>query len=42
MPVTTHSAVGIYDLERHFLDLDDLTPSLVGHALAAMRRRCGA
>jgi UDPglucose--hexose-1-phosphate uridylyltransferase len=32
----THSAVGIYDPERHFLDLDELTPSLVADALAAM------
>jgi UDPglucose--hexose-1-phosphate uridylyltransferase len=34
----THSAVGIYESERHFLDLDDLTPSLVGDALIAMVR----
>ncbi len=38
----THSAVGIYDPERHFLDLDDLTPSLVGDALAAMVRHVQA
>ena len=34
----THSAVGIYDPERHFLDLDELTPSIVGDALVAMVR----
>ena len=34
----THSAVGIYDPSRHFLDLDDLTPSLVGDALTVMVR----
>ena len=38
----THSAVGIYDPGRHFLDLDDLTPSLVGDALAAMVRHAQA
>lgn len=32
----THSAVGIYDSDRHFLDLDELTPGVVGDALAAM------
>jgi UDPglucose--hexose-1-phosphate uridylyltransferase len=34
----TYSAVGIYDPARHFLDLDELTPSLVGDALTAMMR----
>jgi len=38
----THSAVGIYDPGRHFLDLDDLTPSLVADALAAMVRHAQA
>ena len=38
MAYATHSAVGIYDPSRHFLDLDDLTPSLVGDALAVMVR----
>jgi galactose-1-phosphate uridylyltransferase len=38
----THSAVGIYDPDRHFLDLDELTPSLVGDALAAMVRHARA
>jgi len=36
MAYATYSAVGIYDPDRHFLDLDELTPSLVGDALAAM------
>ncbi len=36
MAYATHSAVGIYDPGRHFLDLDELTPALVGDALAAM------
>jgi UDPglucose--hexose-1-phosphate uridylyltransferase len=38
----THSAVGIYDPGRHFLDLDELTPSLVGDALTAMIRHARA
>lgn len=38
----THSAVGIYDPGRHFLDLDHLTPSLVGDALAVMIRHAHA
>ena len=38
MAYATHSAVGIYDPARHFLDLDDLTPSLVGDALTVMVR----
>jgi UDPglucose--hexose-1-phosphate uridylyltransferase len=38
----THSAVGIYDPGRHFLDLDELTPALVGDALAAMVRHARA
>ncbi len=42
MAYATHSAVGIYDPGRHFLDLDDLTPSLVGDALAAMVRHARA
>jgi galactose-1-phosphate uridylyltransferase len=32
----THSAVGIYDSERHFLDLDELTAPIVGDAIGAM------
>ena len=38
----THSAVAIYDPGRHFLDLDELTPSLVADALAAMVRHAQA
>jgi galactose-1-phosphate uridylyltransferase len=38
MAYATHSAVGIYDPSRHFLDLPDLTPSIVGDALAVMVR----
>ena len=36
MAYATHSAVGIYDTARHFLDLDQLSPHVVGDALAAM------
>lgn len=42
MAYATHSAVGIYDAGRHFLDLDELTPTLVGDALAAMVRHARA
>jgi UDPglucose--hexose-1-phosphate uridylyltransferase len=42
MAYATHSAVGIYDPERHFLDLDELTPSLAGDALTAMVRHARA
>ena len=42
MAYATHSAVGIYDPERHFLDLDELTPSIVGDALAVMVRHAQA
>jgi UDPglucose--hexose-1-phosphate uridylyltransferase len=42
MAYATHSAVGIYDPDRHFLDLDELTPSLVGDALVAMVRHARA
>jgi galactose-1-phosphate uridylyltransferase len=42
MAYATHSAVGIYDPGRHLLDLDGLTPSLVGDALAAMVRHAQA
>ncbi|MGH3258915.1 MAG: hypothetical protein ACRDOU_26535 [Streptosporangiaceae bacterium] len=42
MAYATHSSVGIYDPERHFLDLDELTPSLVGDALIAMIRHAQA
>ena len=38
MAYATHGAVGIYDPSRHFLDLDDLTPSIVGDALSVMVR----
>jgi UDPglucose--hexose-1-phosphate uridylyltransferase len=38
----TYSAVGIYDPARHFLDLDELTPSLIGDALSAMVRHTRA
>jgi hypothetical protein len=38
----THSAVGIYDPGRHFLDLDQLAPNLVGDALVAMVRHAQA
>jgi UDPglucose--hexose-1-phosphate uridylyltransferase len=38
----THSAVGIYDPGRHFIDLNELTPSLVGDALTAMVRHARA
>jgi UDPglucose--hexose-1-phosphate uridylyltransferase len=34
----THSAVGIYDADRHFLDLDELTGPLIADALTAMVR----
>jgi galactose-1-phosphate uridylyltransferase len=36
MAYATHSAVGIYDSERHFLGLDELSPTLIGDALIAM------
>ena len=42
MAYATHSAVGIYDPGRHFLDLDELTATLVGDALAAMIRHAQA
>lgn len=42
MAYATHSAVGIYDPGRHFLDLDELTPGLVGDALTAMVRHARA
>src|SRR5258708_37852471 len=42
MAYATHSAGGIYGPERHFLDLDELTPSLVGDALDAMVRHARA
>ena len=42
MGYATHSAVGIYDPGRHFLDLDELTPSLVGDAVTAMVRHARA
>jgi UDPglucose--hexose-1-phosphate uridylyltransferase len=38
----THSAVGIYDSGRHFLDLDELTADVIGDALAAMVRHARA
>jgi UDPglucose--hexose-1-phosphate uridylyltransferase len=42
MAYATHSAVGIYDPGRHFLDLDDLTPPIVGDALTALVRHAQA
>ncbi len=39
---STHTAVGIYDPARHFLDLDELTPELIGDALTAMVRHARA
>jgi galactose-1-phosphate uridylyltransferase len=42
MAYATHSAVGVYDSERHFLDLPDLTPALIGDALIAMVRHAQA
>jgi galactose-1-phosphate uridylyltransferase len=42
MAYATHSAVGIYDPGRHFLDLDEMTPALVGDALDAMVRHAQA
>jgi len=42
MAYATHSAVGIYDSGQHFLDLDELTPALVGDALIAMVRHARA
>jgi UDPglucose--hexose-1-phosphate uridylyltransferase len=38
----SHSAVGIYDPGRHFLDLDELTGLLIGDTLAAMIRHAQA
>jgi UDPglucose--hexose-1-phosphate uridylyltransferase len=38
----THSAIGIYDPGRHFLDLDELTPPIVGDALTAIVRHAQA
>ena len=42
MAYATHSAVGIYDPARHFLDLDELTPELIGDNLAAVVRHAQA
>ena len=42
MAYATHSAVGVYDSERHFLDLDELSPVLIGDALIAMVRHARA
>jgi UDPglucose--hexose-1-phosphate uridylyltransferase len=42
MAYATHSAVGIYDPGQHFTDLDEMTSSLVGDALAAMVRHAQA
>jgi UDPglucose--hexose-1-phosphate uridylyltransferase len=42
MAYATHSAVGIYDTEQHFTDLDEMTPALVGDALTAMVRHARA
>jgi UDPglucose--hexose-1-phosphate uridylyltransferase len=42
MAYATHSAVGIYDADRHFIDLDELTPDLIGDAMVAMVRHARA
>src|SRR5580704_13765731 len=42
MAYATHSAVGIYDPGRHFIDLDEMSPALVGDALTAMVRHAQA
>ena len=42
MAYATHSAVGVYDSERHFVDLDELSPTLIGDALIAMVRHARA
>jgi galactose-1-phosphate uridylyltransferase len=42
MAYATHSAVGIYDPGRHFVDLDEMTPELIGDALIAMVRHAQA
>jgi galactose-1-phosphate uridylyltransferase len=42
MAYATQSAVGVYDSERHFLDLEDFTPGLIGNALIAMVRHAQA
>jgi UDPglucose--hexose-1-phosphate uridylyltransferase len=42
MAYATHSAVGIYDADRHFIDLDEMTGGLVGDALVAMVRHARA
>jgi UDPglucose--hexose-1-phosphate uridylyltransferase len=42
MAYATHSAVGIYDAGRHFIDLDELTGDLIGDALVAMVRHARA
>ncbi len=36
MAYATHSAVGIYDPARHFVDLPDLTPRLVADGIATL------
>ncbi|HSS08835.1 MAG TPA: hypothetical protein VLL25_03060, partial [Acidimicrobiales bacterium] len=38
----SHSAVGIYDPARHFLDLDELTGPLIGDTFAALVRHARA
>jgi galactose-1-phosphate uridylyltransferase len=42
MAYATHSAVGVYESERHFLELDELSPTLIGDALIAMVRHAQA
>jgi UDPglucose--hexose-1-phosphate uridylyltransferase len=42
MAYATHSAVGIYDADRHFIDLDEMTGGLVADALVAMVRHARA
>ena len=42
MAYATHSAVGIYDPARHFIDLDEMSPGLLGDSLTAMVRHARA
>ena len=42
MAYATHSAVGIYDPARHFVDLPELTPRLVADGIATMVKHTAA
>lgn len=42
MAYSEYSSVGLYDTQRHFIDLPDLTPRLVGDLLAAFVEYTGA